>query len=170
MRSRRAFSLVEAMLTLFIVFLIFGVAAQLLMGYAGVMKSSAGKSDTLSSLQVGMQVMIDDLRQATQVLSPPAGGSSLDLRFSKIDPTLNWLPGPVPGSWSPLAASNLVDVRYYLDTGRLLRVAGASTWQVADGLGGLQFEDQVHGIQIQMSLRESQRTLVVTGFSGKTHF
>ena len=163
MRRRRAFSLLEAMLTLLIVFLVFGVASQLLSGYASLVKSSASKSDTLTSLQVGMQQMLDDVRQATSITSP-SGGPSTDLLFTKVNPGANWLSTP-PTPWSPPA--NLVQVHYTLSGTTLMRAVSSDLLPVCDGVAGLQLSDQTNGIQIQLTLREPRRILVVTGFAGR---
>lgn len=177
MKRPRGFTLVEGLFTLFVVFLVLGIATHLLKEYTSILKSSAAKSSSLSSMQVALQQMLDDLKQATQVNSPPAGGSSADLSFDKVDPAAAWLPSPIPSpatAWDPLDPAMQLRVRYYLSNGNLLRDVGPigspTTWQVADRVGGLQVDDLGSGYQIRMTLVETHRALVITGFSARLAF
>ena len=123
--------------------------------------------------------MTDDLRQAVSVSSPPSGGSSLDLTFQKVNPTVDWLPAPIPNpatSWNPADPTKLVEVHYYLNQDQLLRDVTAlpsgspDSWTLAQGVAGMQLQDRGDGIEIQLTLQESHRSLVLTGWCSRVSF
>ena len=176
---RRGFSLAEGLLALGIVFLVLGIASQLMRQYASILRSSESRSNTLTALQVALQQMIDDVRQSQVTSSPPAGNTALELIFLKVDPVAAWLPSPIPnpaGTWNPMDPVHMVTVRYFLDQGEVKRTltplsgAPAETWAIAQGVSGMQCSNLGDGIQIQLTLQETHRTMVLTGWSSRVKF
>jgi len=94
MRLRRGFSLVEVIVTLFVVFLVFGVGAGLLSEYSSVLKFSGAMENYFVVAQSAMHQMVAEARESQVLLSPSSSGLSSDLTFQRIDPNYQWLPAP----------------------------------------------------------------------------
>jgi Tfp pilus assembly protein PilE len=179
MMRKSGFSLLEAICTLFVVFLLLGVCCQSFKQYAASLNFSAAKSESLTSIQVALQRMLDDSRQATQFINPSTAGgvgnSTLEM----------WMVNPQLLNCVSRTPSDNIRVKYYVSNGALLRdstpFGGATTtWQVADSVQGLGVlglsswsslnDPGVNAVQIQLSLTESTRTLVVSGCSLRPPF
>lgn len=176
----KAATLIEALLTLGIVFAVFGVACQLLNEYVRIITSAEIKASSLTTMQVALQQMLGDVRQASTVITPTGTTPDMDLKFLRTDPAANWA-----------AKTPLVEVHYYLDPdGRLMRAAGppvpmavsfvsfvslisvvspvspssSDSWQVAERVAGFQAYRSTAGtVEIQITLVETRRTLVLNG-------
>ena len=184
MSRRRGFSLLEAVFTLFIVFLILGVALDMFNKYCSAVNFSTAKSNSLSTMQVAVQTILDDARQATLIETPSVlgGPGSNEIKLLKVDPTrLNHYGRP----------RDTIEVRYYLSTGvnypvtSLLRdttpVNGTTTTtEVAKSVAGfnvvglaswpLQPAGGPNAVRVRISLLESARVLVITGDSLRPPF
>ena len=184
MRRLRAFSLIEAVGALFIVFVLLGLCCDLFKQYSTTLNFSAAKTNSLTSMQVALQAMLDDARQATSFVSPASVGvPSQTLDLFMADPKL--LNSP-PRSATP---SDLIEVKYYLSdgsvypSGTLLRDStpgggSTSTSKVADSVSISGFSvvglnswgTGVNAVEIQLSLQESFRVLVVSSNSARFPF
>ncbi|MBX3170725.1 MAG: hypothetical protein KF760_25190 [Candidatus Eremiobacteraeota bacterium] len=166
--SRRAFTLLEAMLSLFFVMLLLGLFANLAHEFEAVLKQSASKANTLTTLQVGLRHVLDEVRQAVPGSISP--GTGVELRLSRVSQELTgWLPTTPPASpWTPPAS--LTRVRYYLSQGTLLREAGSppTLQPVAEGLSA--FQVQVGGsgpltVEVKLTQEETKRQVVIKGLA-----
>lgn len=176
---KRGFSLIEAMITFFLVFLILGVALQLLSEYSTAINFTTSKDNSLSVAQRTLQQIVDEVRQSQTLESPAATGvPTMDLRFRRTDPNATWLPSTPPTSWvawSYLDYHQQLEVQYRLSNGQLFRDVStptnyapttstpSSTAVVADSLAGFQTELLASGlVQVQLTVRESSQYLVLT--------
>ena len=166
MKKRRAFSLFEAVCTLFMVFLLLGLCCDLFKQYSTTLNFSAAKSESLTSMQVALQAMLEDVRQATAFGTL---GPTLDLKM--VNPKLLNSPVRVPS-----VATDLVDVRYYLSNGSLLRDCtpgggSTTTWKVAESIAGFNVVPlNANAVEIRLSLQESVRIQVISGVSSRPQF
>ena len=179
MRKRRGFSLFEAVCTLFMVFLLLGLCCDLFKQYSTTLNFSAAKANSLTSMQVALQTMLDDARQATSFVS-----LNPDLEITMVNPKL--LNSPVRDT-SIAVASDSINVRYHLSNGSLLRDCtpgggSTTTWKVADSIAGFSVVDRtinvmgpnggttMNAVEIRLSLQESVRIRVISGFASRPPF
>jgi hypothetical protein len=170
MRTRRGFTILEGMLSLFFISMLLGLFASLAHEFDAVLKQAASKANTLTTLQVGLRHILDEVRQAAPgTISPAPGSSAVELRFSRPrQPDLSgWLPAAPPASpWSP--PTGLTPIRYFLSQGSLLREAGAPTTvqPLSTGLTAFQVQCRSQApvtIEVSLTQRESKRTVVING-------
>lgn len=125
--KERAFTLVEALLTGFLLLLLLGVAALLLSDYARIMRGDERKQ-TMRNLMAGLERMSSEVRLAQQV-SEPGGALASRLTFVRFQPAVAalppGLPDPLPTSWNPRPSVSLMTVTYDLQGDRLMRTARA---------------------------------------------
>ena len=168
---RRGLTLLEAMLSMFFVVLLLGLFASLAHEFDLILKQSAARANTLTTLQLGMRQLLDEVRQASPgALWPGPGGSASELRLSRPSQDLSvWLPASAPASpWVPPAAQ--LRVRYYLAQGQLVREAGspATVQSLTEGLSDFQVQARPGGpsvIEVQMTQGESRRRVVIRGLA-----
>lgn len=167
---RAAFSLAEALITIFLVFAVFGVASGLLSEYSKILRFSAVRENRFSVAQVALKRMVDESREAMVWESPLAGGSP-NLTFQRVDPAFaSWLPRPFDPynhtftSWTPQPAAQMLRVDYAVSGGQLIRslapVSGGttSTSVVAQGVTGLQVTAPGGGaVEIVLSVEDSHQ-------------
>ncbi|MBN9415493.1 hypothetical protein ABS71_14180 [bacterium SCN 62-11] len=173
---RRGFTLLEALISLFFVILLLGLFANLAHEFDVVLKQSASKGNTLTTMQVGLRTVLDEVRQATPgTLSPAPGASGVELRLGRPTQDLSvWLPTAPPAApWTPPAS--LTRVRFYLSQGVLLREAGspATVQPLTEGLSDFQVRTLNGGplaVEVQLTQEESKRTLVIKGVAVVARF
>lgn len=175
-RSRRALTLLEGLMSLFLIMLLLGLFASLTHEFGAILKQSESKSNTLTTLQLGLRHMLADISQAVpSSILPAAGGSASDLRLARpIEDLSAWLPGSPPSApWTPPAS--LVRVRYYLSQGTLYREAGspASLQSLSQGLSGFSVQARPGApltLDLQLSQSETGRTVVIRGVAMAARF
>ena len=173
---RRGFTLLEALISLFFVILLLGLFANLAHEFDVVLKQSASKGNTLTTMQVGLRSVLDEVRQARPgTLLPVPGGSGPELRLSRPTQDLSvWLPATPPAApWTP--PSTLTTVRFYLSQGVLLREAGSppSVQALTEGLSDFQVRTLSGGplaVEVQLTQEESKRTVVLKGVAVVARF
>lgn len=159
-RETSGLTLPEAVLTVFLVGMVFGLAANLMsQGYA-VLRFSALKENSLLTAQVALERMTSESREAVSVTAPAAGGQSQELQFAKIDPNVVRFPGGTP--WNPLAGQ--MTVRYFTDgQGNLNRETPAGTETVVRGIYGLTCERPATGtLSLRVAVYESRGVRALT--------
>lgn len=123
--SRRAFTLIEALLTGFLLLLLLGVAALLLSDYARIMRGDERKQ-TMRNLVAGLERMSAEVRLAQQV-TEPGGTLASRLTFVRIQPAVATLPpslpDPLPATWNPRPSASLMTVTYEVLGDQLVRTA-----------------------------------------------
>ena len=174
---RRAFTLAESLITLFVVFLVFGVASGLLHEYSSILRFSAAKEKRFSVAQVALKRMVDETREAL-ILESPTGSWSSSLTFQRLDPNYTiWLPGVVLAqpfdpynttitTWTPRPPAQMLRMDYSVSAGELVRslapVAGGSntTSVLATGVSGLQVTPLSTGaLEITLSVEDSHQVI-----------
>lgn len=159
--TRRGLSLFEAVLTIFLVSLVFYVAADLLHNATSAVRFGDAKSRSAQAVQLGLQRITSEAREAYLL---EATGSELRLR--KVDPAPGRLPTPVPsppsGTWDPYA--NSLSVRYFVDgQNRLMREVGSSTQLVCEGISGFSSQTLPNGnLEVSVSLNEKNQVRTYT--------
>lgn len=150
----RGFTLLEAVITLLLVSVVFGLAADILGDACRVMTFSRAKSNSIQAIQQGLARIAAEAREAFQI-----DGTGDELVLLKVDPSVDRFTGPAV--WNPYAAQ--LRVRYYVAGGQLLReVDGAGGQLVADGVSGLACAVRPGGsLEVSLSLLEDRvvRTL-----------
>lgn len=154
--DRKAFSLLEAVITLLLVSIVFGVAADLLGDACRVMSFSRAKSNSVQAVQMALTRMAAEAREAFKI-----DRTGTELVLLKIDPGGDRFPTTPPAAWSPYTYQ--VSVRYFPQGGQLWReVDGANTQLVADGITGLATRNLPgQALEISLTLLEDRivRTL-----------
>ena len=182
MRRPYGFSLVEALITIFVVFLVFGVASGLLTEYSSLLNFSGAKESYFGAAQLAMKQMVDETRESV-ILESPSSGWSPNLTFQRIDPNYGlWLPGVALAqpfdpynhtitTWTAQPAAQMIRVDYSVLGGKLLRSTvplggGTNTTSVvATAILGMQANRLASGgIQIQVSVEDNYK--VVTPLTG----
>ncbi len=173
MKTSKGFSLAETLMALAIVALILGAAGQLLHNYSATMKQAKNQQATFSAIQFGLQEILDDTRQATNILAPAPDASFPELRFLRYLPGFSWLPtaipSPLPTSWDPRAPDSLMGIRYRLLGNVLIRELSDSSFSnlldtqtVAENVAGIDFaRDSQQRISVRLSLREERRIVLL---------
>ena len=139
----RGLSLLEAVVTLGVLFVAAGLLALVARQYARLLLWEGQADQSAFRLALVNQVA-DEIREATAIVAPSpgvqAGDPALPVHLQKVDPGLIQglpQPGPIPWARDP---SKRADVYYYLQPvgGRLMRdvnsSGGSSSLQVADRL------------------------------------
>ena len=182
------FSLLETVLTMFLVCGVLTICCDLFKQYSTALNVSATKANSLTVLQSALQRMVDDARQATAIVAPNTiGAAGIDhLTLQMVDPTL--LNSPSRG------VRDQITVRYYLSDGTLFP-AGAllrdstpanppnsptTTWKMAESVAGISVvgldsrpvtgAGGPNAIEITLSIQEASRVLVLTGNSLRPWF
>lgn len=126
------------------------------------------KERTTLALQVGLDRISSELREATEI---KATGSSL--RFEKIDPTVQFsdaslpgVPDPVPAGWGPgnwtrYGSGDRVDVIYRSVGGVLLRVVQGEEQKVIEGLQGFSSAQPEPGV-IELTVSVAEQNVIRT--------
>ena len=111
--KRRAFTLLEALVTMALVATVFGTLVVLLQDSSRVVNLSNQKDAARSAGQVGLERVCNELWEATAVDSPAAAGvDATILTFEKADPSATTrLPTPIP---EPPGAFNVADPAFHL--------------------------------------------------------
>ncbi|MEW6277205.1 MAG: hypothetical protein AB1758_01180 [Candidatus Eremiobacterota bacterium] len=165
----RAFTLAEALISLVLVALVLGIVAAMMGEYASIGRFSSGRDQAALAVQVALERMAGETREAAAVLKPDAANLSSELLLERLDPSYEGLPAPVPDppppSWNPYPAAARIQVRYRLASGTLVReVTPASgptrSMAVAESLGGLACRLLASGnVEISVSVQVKDRIL-----------
>ncbi|MEW6282180.1 MAG: hypothetical protein AB1758_26475 [Candidatus Eremiobacterota bacterium] len=152
MTGRRAFSLAEVVITLFLVALVFGVVAVLISKAYRVLSFQTMKQRSALAAQVALDRISAELREATAVTGT---GGRLD--FRKIDKSV---PGRFdlasPPSNYPFGTE--IAVSYRSDgRGNLVRVVGGQTQVVVEGVTGFACSTVGPRLDLALSIQEQQR-------------
>lgn len=176
-RGVRGFSIAEALLATFLIFMILGTAASLFQNYSSIMRHSSPKERSLVGGQVALDRIRCELPAAVVMHEPALASTSLYNRvvFEKIDPSVtSRLPVPVPDAWSmpafgwdPNSPSHCCLVEYSVDSGDLVRKvwgAGYSAQELmAEGVVGLNSQMNTRSsVNLTLSMSEDGRTRRVT--------
>lgn len=161
--SRKGLSLFEAVLTIFLVFMVFWVAADLLHNASRAVRFGDAKSRSAQAVQLALQRMTNEAREAYQLVT-----TGSDLTLLKVDPAPGRLPNPLPtpagapGSWDPAAGS--LQVRYWVDgQKRLWRDVGPSSQLIAEGISGFSTQLLPNGnLEVSLALNEDTQVKTFT--------
>lgn len=145
--KQKAFTLLEALITMALVSTVFGILVVLLKDASKVVSVSNQKDAARTAGQIGLERVCNELWEATAVDSPSTVGSgSSTLTFEKVDPTsTNRLPTPIPtppGTFNFADPSFHLTVTYTLTGNRFIRSVGprggapTSHMQVAENVVG----------------------------------
>ncbi len=133
----RAFTLLESLITVFLVMLVFGLVAELLIGAFQVTRYERQKMEASEAGQLALSRVCCEVRESCKV---EVNGAYDELTLTKFDVSKTDL-----ARFEPNRFQHVLKVRYYLDNNStLLREvqAGATTdtHVVADGIQGVRFE------------------------------
>ena len=130
--KRRGFTLLEALCTLALVSLIFITVLSLLQDSVRTARMSQEKDTAMNAVQVGLDRLCCEMREAVQVSAPGVGFTLNQITFQKVDSNNpNRLPPrvpePVPSpAWNPFDPQWLLKVHYFVAGGELVREIGPS--------------------------------------------
>lgn len=168
MRRCRGFTLFEAMIASFLFGMVMLALASLFSDSARVTRYVDLKERTTLALQIGLERISSELREATEIK-----GTGSTLRFEKIDPlaefnegNLPGIPDPVPPGWSPggwtrYAGGARVDVRYSVADGVLYREVQGERQKVIEGLEGFNSEQPETGV-IELTVAVAEQNVIRT--------
>ncbi|MEW6282840.1 MAG: type II secretion system protein [Candidatus Eremiobacterota bacterium] len=163
---RRAFSLVEAMASMFLIALVLGLVGSMLGEYARISRFAATREQLGQALQVAMDRILSEVRGARQLLS---ASPDVELRFLTFEPANDAVrlplpvPTPRPASWDPYPPASQLQVRYYTSQGHLVREATSQSGtsfagSLCDGVAGLSCQRLPTGnLEITLSVDDRGR-------------
>lgn len=173
---RRGFTLVEALLSLGLIFVLLGIVAQLVGLYSQIVRKADKKQSSLYSAKVALDDISRQLSQAVKVDSPTTGATSSTLSLTRMDPWNPYrLPDPAaspqpapPASWRPHKSEFRMQVLYSLDTSdpesaKLVRTVSYSDGSseeevVCEGLSGLQFRREANATTVTVTVDSGTAT------------
>ncbi len=170
---RRGFSLIETLVTFFLVSLVLALVASIAREYGQMVRSGDRSGASQQARQLVLRTLRAELEGATRVLSP-TGGPNPVLEFETYGAVAGRLPDPPdppPPTWDPRDPTHLITVRYSLVGGELIRDVGGTQQVVAQDLAG--FSAQVladQTLEMTLSYELSGRLLQVRGVVGKAVF
>ncbi len=141
---KRGFTLLESLITVFLVMLVFGLVAELLIGAFQVTRYERQKMAASEAAQLALTRICCEVREACKV---EVNASKDELRLSKFD-----VSQAAVARFEPNRFQHLIQIRYYKDNNAILLRdvqvgATTDTHVVADGIQGARFEfvnDDVH--------------------------
>ncbi len=140
-----AFTLLEAIVATALMAAFLAVVGALSSRYTNLMLFDSGKERTLNVMQVALDRIRCETRQAVNLIEPAGATIESTVTFDRIDPEassrLPWPPGS--GGWDPADPADLTRVRFHVVGGSLVREATQSdgttrTEVLARGITGLQ--------------------------------
>ncbi|MGV8119038.1 MAG: type II secretion system protein J [Candidatus Xenobiia bacterium LiM19] len=153
-KERYGATLIEVMISLFVVSCLLTVFADLISRYYTVIRYQEKKDRSIASMKMVLDMMAGELEESLKVYSPDTvGGKKSEVSFWRYDPEL---------FDSKLSSRGGVMVRYYLDSGTLYREVQKSSdkivTQAADEVAGFSIEKQhPFAYTLNLSLNESNR-------------
>lgn len=165
--KKKAFTFLEALVTMFLVAAVFGVIMLLLRDSIKVANQSKQKDLAGTAAQVGLERMSNELWEAVMVDSPALGATSTDLIFAKVDQTsVTRLAGPGFNAYDP---DFLLTVHYKLQGTQLIRDIGprnsaaTASLAIADEVAGMQCTQITRGVYyLTLSVWEGQKIATIT--------
>ncbi|MBX3171824.1 MAG: type II secretion system protein [Candidatus Eremiobacteraeota bacterium] len=150
--KRRAFTFLEALVTLALVAVAFGALMIMLLEAFRIARKSSDKTASAEAAELGLERMASEAREALVILEPAVGAANIiNLRFHKINPDNSLthrlpdtppLPDPA-GSWNPFMPAYLLEVHYTVVSESLVREVGpvggtpSATMTLCDHIRGL---------------------------------
>ncbi len=121
--SSKGVTLIEALLSLFLVLIVLGLSGGLIRDYSQSLRNSTTGDRWLEAALVGAAKMGQEASQAILFTRPAAGSlvSDSELRFTRLDPSdvdvrfPSPLPDPLPATWNVADPAHALEVRYYLN-------------------------------------------------------
>jgi type II secretory pathway pseudopilin PulG len=167
---KRGMTLVECLVTMFLLMIVLGAALELVRSYSGVLRYSSSKDRTLQAALVALEQIRTELAQGHQLISPPGPASVPHLEFRKLSParTLPLPPDSAPPGWTPHPASDEVLVRYEVTSDTLrrevVRPSGSTTsLALASSITGLSTRLVPNGnVEVVLSIREDKQVRALT--------
>lgn len=136
MRKHSGLTILEALITAFMLSLILGSTAVTLRGYARTTIQSSTKDRVMAGANAALETIRSDVA-AAYTLTENSGNPRLIIQ--RVDPALTDRVGPVPNPevWKPFKADYLAEVRYEVVNEELVRTitpsSGSASSQVLAG-------------------------------------
>lgn len=154
LKERYGATLIEVLISLFILSCLLTVFADLISRYHMVLRYQEKKDRSIASMKMVLDTVAGELEESLKVYSPDTdGGKKSEVSFWRYDPEL---------FDSKLSSRRGVMVRYYLDSGTLYREVQSSSdksaTEAAHEVAGFSIERQ-HSLayMLKLSLNESNR-------------
>lgn len=149
--NRKAFTLLESLITVLLVMLVFGLVADLLIGALRVARFQKQKVEAAEAGQLALNRILCEMREACKIETITAGDP--EVVFHKFDATHT-----LDARTEKNRYAHTLRIRYYRDSlGTLLRdvepsSGGLQTHVVADGIKGMSFEEDAVTKNIKVNL------------------
>lgn len=165
MRKSRAFTFLEALVTLALVAVVFGALMFMLLEAFRIARKGSQKTVVAEAAELGLERMSSELREALILVNPLVGTPESQLIFHKVNPdnaATGRLPAVPPApdpaaTWNPFNAAYLLRVRYSVVGEKLVREVGpvgappTASMALADHIRGLSV-DQVQNSHLRLVL------------------
>jgi type II secretory pathway component PulJ len=162
--TRRGFTLIEGVFSMFLIFLVLGALTYTLQ-QAGNVKSNLRNMGELSEIVQVMSLLRADAAAAIDVTEPTASSVSSELELNRIDPHLFILDRiDLSDDFDPFEPSEEAEVRYFADSGLLKRAvtsaAGRATVERLIPVLGFQAEREPgpDTLTVTFEITNSRRT------------
>lgn len=154
--NRRAFGLLESILTAGLLAVVFSVVAVLASQFNRITSSAGGKDIVLESSSVALDWLRSDIEACESRLPP----GPYQIHLSRVDPIEDRRYDPVnPGVWKPFRAVHCIKVGYRMDSAGLMRDVNKNgnveTCLVTTGVSGLTYtaDDDRGTIAVHLSFQ-----------------
>lgn len=138
--------------------MVLGAVAQLLTLSHEAVDHLARKDRTTLAAQQALSGLLGEAREGLTWVPHPE--DSRGLAFEKVDPAADLFDPTGSLPWPP-ASARLV-VGYHLESGHLIRTAGATRQTLATGLAGFEWShDRVQVLRVRLSVEESKKVMVL---------
>lgn len=169
---KRGFSLLEALVTSFLVLVMLGVIGGVIQGYMRAQAVTEAKDRNWEAVVNSLRSVRNDCQAAVAFLQPLptdlAVSPRLDLqRFSPAATRLPAvLPTPLPASWDPMPATELITIRYEVTPEevltRTLLVPAGESFRLAQETTGFSVQHvDTSLLEVAFSIQDRGRTLAL---------
>ncbi|MFN8608642.1 MAG: hypothetical protein U0931_13990 [Vulcanimicrobiota bacterium] len=158
MRSKRGLTMLEALITVLITGMLVQTAASLFQSYIREGRQRRSQQQSLLAIAVGLERLTHEAESAEEILQ-----TGNELKFRRLDPDHPRFPRVTTLDLS--AASDRLEIHYFLDQDRLLRISRnaqgvTGSDLVAEGVRSLQVVRRQNHLEISLQPQTGGRPVV----------
>lgn len=157
----RGFTIVEVLVSIFIMGILMTIFAQIATRYAMVVRHQESKDRSLANIRMALDTVTSELQEATSVITPgTCGETQTQVVFERYDPE---------STAQKFASRTLIRIRYVLRSGTLYREvtppsSPAVIYPVAHSIAGFSVKRESDCLfSVNVAFAESHRVFTIVG-------